>query len=78
MRIFLGLFSMPLINICSKGDCELKDIQNFLVVINDNNVRLEVGDAQVDRDCATFQKVTICGVDSIVKNKSSIIKRIST
>ena len=47
---------MPLINICSKGDCELKDIQNFLVVINDNNVRLEVGDAQIGRDCAT----TIC------------------
>ena len=47
------LFCIPLVNVHSEWDGQFIDVQDFLVIVNDDNVRLEVGDAQVSRNCAS-------------------------
>ena len=39
------LFCIPLVNVHSEWDGQFIDVQDFLVIVNDDNVRLEVGDS---------------------------------
>ena len=45
--ILLGFFNIPLINVHCEWDGQFKDVQSFLFIIDDDNIWLEVGDAQV-------------------------------
>ena len=47
VRVFLCLLCIPLVNIHSEWDGQFIYVQGFLVIVNNDNVRLEVGDAQV-------------------------------
>ena len=45
--MFLCLFCIPLVNVHSLWDGQFIDVQDFLVIVNEDNVRIEVGDAQM-------------------------------
>ena len=47
VRVFLCFLCIPLVNVHSEWDSQFIYVQDFLVIVNDDNVRLEVGDAQV-------------------------------
>ena len=39
--------SISLVDICGQRNCQLVYVQNLLAIVNDDNVWLEVGDAEV-------------------------------
>ena len=44
------LLCIPLVNVHSEWDGQFIDVQDFLVIVNDDDVWLEVDDAQVSRN----------------------------
>ena len=47
VRILLSLFNVSLINVHSQWYSQFINVKNFLLIVNDDNVWFEVGDAQL-------------------------------